>query len=367
MSADALLALAHVVEPGDQRIGALVDELGADEALARIRAGTLRNRDHEALRARLAQFDCARARAAADALGARLIARGDAEWPSQLDDLGSARPYVLWAIGAPNLRLAALRSVALIGARASTPYGEHLAREWSAHLSDHGWLVVSGGAYGIDAAAHRGALAVGGLTACVVATGIDVSYPRAHESLQARIADTGLLVSESPIGTQARRQRFLTRNRLIAALTRATVVVEAALRSGTTSTANSAYGLNRPVLAVPGPVTSPMSAGCHHLIREQLATLASDWPDVLEILGVSPGLAPPDIKSGLGAPQHPTDALNEVEARVFDAMPRAGMIDQEQLLLASGVGTLELLAALGSLETLGMVVRTDDGWRLARG
>ena len=366
MSRDSLLTLAHVVEPGDSRIGALVDARGADEVVAAIRDGSLRNRDESALHARLLNVDLDATHEQARAVGARLVLRGDAEWPTQLDDLGAARPFALWVIGGPNLRLAALRSVAMIGARASTPYGEHIAREWSAQLCDLGWLVVSGGAYGIDAAAHRGALSVGGLTACVLASGIDVAYPRAHEELIARIADSGLLVSESPLGTPARRQRFLTRNRVIAALTRATVVVEAALRSGTTSTANSAYGLNRPVLAVPGPVTSPMSAGCHHLVREQIATLASGCSDLLEVLEApgDPAAMPPDRDASLS---RPTDVLSQVQARVFDAMPRAKVIQQEQLLVESGVGMNALLAALGSLETLGFVTRGDDGWRIVRG
>lgn len=367
MTADALLTLAHVVEPGDLRIGTLVDELGAVEVVARIRDGSIRNRHHDALRARLSLVDLDSIREKSAARGVRLVMRGDAEWPSQLDDLGAARPYVLWVLGSPNLRLAALKSVAMIGARASTPYGEHIAREWSSQLSDQGWLVVSGGAYGIDAAVHRGALSAGGLTACVLATGIDVAYPRAHEELLARIADTGLLVSESPVGVQARRQRFLTRNRVIAALTRATVVVEAALRSGTTSTANSAFTLNRPVLAVPGPTTSPMSAGCHHLIREQTATLAADWPDILEILGVGQSQWTSAGSAHGAVPSRPTDVLSELQARVFDAFPGARSIDQQQLLVESGVGTHALLGALGTLEMLNFVERSDDGWRRVRG
>ena len=367
MTADALLTLAHVVEPGDLRIGALVDELGPDEVVGRIRDGSVRNRDEDALRARLSLIDVQGAREQAAAIGSRLVMRGDVEWPTQLDDLGAARPYVLWVLGSPNLRLSALNSLAVIGARASTPYGEQLARDWSGQLCDLGWLVVSGGAYGIDAAAHRGALAAGGLTACVLATGIDVAYPRAHEELLARIADSGLLISESPLGSQARRQRFLTRNRLIAALTRATVVVEAAMRSGTTSTANSAYGLNRPVLAVPGPVTSAMSAGCHHLIREQTATLASGWTDILELVTSTAVEAEPAWRDDGRAHSRPTDALTEVQRRVLDAIPHSRAADQHRLLVESGVGTLDLLGALGALEMLGFVTRTDSGWRLARG
>lgn len=361
--ADALLTLAHVVEPGELRLGALVDDLGPQEVVMRIRRGALRHRNEDALRARLGSVELDAVRSEADRIGARIVVRGEAEWPSQLDDLGAARPYALWLIGSPNLRLAALKSIAMVGARASTPYGEGIARGWSGQLSDAGWMVVSGGAYGIDSAAHRGAMSAGGVTACVVATGIDVAYPRAHTELLARIADTGLLISESPLGADARRQRFLTRNRIIAALTRATVVVEAALRSGTTSTANAAYSLNRPVLAVPGPVTSPMSAGCHHLIREQTATVASGWTDILELLGASA----PDADSDALAHLRPTDALAPREALVLDAFPRKRAIGQHDLLIASGVGTHELLGALGSLEMLGFIERMGDVWRIVRG
>ena len=361
--ADALLTLAHVVEPGELRLGALVDEFGPQEAVMRIRRGTLPHPNEDALSARLASVDLDAARREADRIGARIVVRGEAEWPSQLDDLGAARPYALWLIGSPNLRLAALKSVAMVGARASTPYGEGIARGWSGQLSDAGWMVVSGGAYGIDSAAHRGAMSAGGVTACVVATGIDVAYPRAHTELLARIADTGLLISESPLGSDARRQRFLTRNRIIAALTRATVVVEAALRSGTTSTANAAYNLNRPVLAVPGPVTSPMSAGCHHLIREHTATVASGWTDILELLGASA----PDLRNDDPAHLRPTDALAPREALVLDAFPRRRAIGQHDLLIASGIATQELLGALGSLEMLGFIERVGDDWRIVRG
>lgn len=361
--ADALLALAHVVEPGDQRLGALADELGPAALVQAIADGSVRNRDADALRARLDDFDAGTARARAAALGARIIHRDERDWPTQLDDLGTSRPFALWVMGTPDLRIAALKSVAMVGARASTPYGEHVARDWSGRLADAGWAVASGGAYGIDAAAHRGVLAVGGVTVCVLATGIDVAYPRAHDELLARIADTGLLISESPLGTQARRQRFLTRNRLIAALTRATVVVEAALRSGTTSTANAAYALNRPVLAVPGPVTSPMSAGCHLLIREQLATVAHSWSDAIELLGhgdaVIHAAAQPDVRA--------TDQLTHDELRVLDAFPSRRPIDLQSLMRAAGLGLSRVLSAVGTLEALGFIEGGGDHWRLARG
>ncbi|MFM8895388.1 MAG: DNA-processing protein DprA, partial [Actinomycetales bacterium] len=280
----ALIALAHAAEPADERIGAMVRERSAVETLRVLREGRSGLRDEPGLLARLAQVDPVWAQDHAHRLGARILHRGGPGWPTQLDQLGDASPLVLWVLGAADLRLTALRSVAMVGARACTAYGESVARSWSAHLTDASWTVVSGGALGIDAAAHRGALAPGGMTICILACGVDVAYPRSNEALLHRIADEGLLISESPLGEEVRRRRFLTRNRLIAALTRATVVVEAGLRSGTTSTAHSAAALNRPVLAVPGPVTSPMSAGCHALVRDGIAVLASAPEDVLEVI-----------------------------------------------------------------------------------
>ena len=153
------------------------------------------------------------------------------------------------------------RSVAIVGSRASTAYGEHVAGELGHQLAERGWTVVSGGAFGIDAAAHRGALAAEAPTVAVLACGVDRPYPAAHGALLHRIAETGLLVSEWPPGAAPHRHRFLVRNRLIAALTRGTVVVEAAARSGAQATARRARKLGRQVLVVPGPVTSAMSVG----------------------------------------------------------------------------------------------------------
>ena len=254
----AFIDLARCVEPADGTVGRLVERLGPIAVVDRIREGGTGLGHEEGLRARLERADHVPADEQAARVGARIITRGESEWPSQLDDLGAIAPYALWAAGAANLRLLALRSIAVVGARACSAYGEEVARSWSAELATHGWCVLSGGAYGIDAAAHRGALAVGAPTVCVLAGGVDVPYPRAHDALIARIADEGLVVSETAPGEPVRRQRFLSRNRIIAAVTRATLVVEAAERSGTTATARSAQVMNRPVMAVPGPVTSPV-------------------------------------------------------------------------------------------------------------
>ena len=194
---------------------------------------------------------------------------GDEEWPGQLDDLGDSRPIGLWVRGTANLRLWALRSVAVVGARACTEYGAHLATTLGAALAERGWTVASGAAYGVDGAAHRGALAADGPTLAVLASGVDHAYPRGHTELLARIAEQGLLVAELPPGAHPTRSRFIQRNRVIAALTRGTVVVEAELRSGSLVTARRALALGRYTMGVPGPVTSGLSAGVHQLLRSE--------------------------------------------------------------------------------------------------
>jgi len=216
--------------------------------------------------------------------GIRLVCPGDREWPTQLDALGTARPYALWLRGEADLRYCCLRSVSIVGSRAATSYGTHVCTEMAAALSARGWTVVSGGAYGIDGAAHRGALAADGVTVAVLACGVDYFYPRGHTNLFNGIMAQGVLVSEWPPGRTPTRHRFLVRNRVIGALSRGTVVVEAGLRSGALNTARHARDLGRPVMAVPGPVTSEVSAGCHKIIREWGAVCATGAHDVIELL-----------------------------------------------------------------------------------
>ncbi len=359
--ADAWVCLAHVAEPADRRVGALVRSLGPVEALDRIAAGGSGLPEESGIRARLAAFDLDSAYESASRVGAQVLYRGSPQWPTQLDDLAESTPFALWVLGAASLRLTALRSIAVVGARAATPYGESVARDWAAHLADAGSTIVSGGAFGIDAAAHRGAMDAGGMTICVVAGGVDVAYPRAHELLLARIADEGLIVSESPLGEGVRRRRFLSRNRIIAALTRATVVVEAALRSGTTATANAAAALNRPVLAVPGPVTSPASAGCHHLIREGGVILASCPEDVLDLV------APVGSPSAREAPNlsRAVDSLTERQARILDAVPARGVVGMDRLIKVSGLPAADVAESVGLLAARGFIRADADGWRMA--
>lgn len=357
---EALVALAHVVEPDDAAIGTLVERHGPERIVASIADGSLRVATAAALRERLRRLDLEQAFSDADRIGARIITRGSASWPLQLDDLGAGRPYALWVMGAADLRLNLVRSVSVVGTRASTAYGEEVTRAWCGELVDGGVAIVSGGAFGIDAAAHRAALASGGVTVCVLASGVDTPYPRSHEALIARIADEGLVVSESPLGMEARRHRFLTRNRIIAALTRATLIVESALRSGTTSTANHARALNRPLYAVPGPVTSPASAGCNDMIADGVALLASQ-PSVL--LHTASGWSRPVGEPA--APRLPLDDLSPTQSLVLDAMPARGALEAGEIAVRAGLGIAAVMGALGCLEAMGLATLAPDGWRLA--
>ncbi len=362
---NAWIALAHCVEPGDPSIGGLLTSLGPAGLLDRISRGTTGLRHGEGLLARLSSAGPAMAEERASRSGSRIVTRLDHEWPTQLDALGEQSPFALWVCGAADLRLLALRSVAVVGARACTPYGEEVARHWAAELASEQWCVVSGAAFGIDAAAHRGALAGGGTTIAVVAGGVDVPYPQAHAGLLSTIADEGLVVSETPPGQPVRRQRFLTRNRLIAGLSRATLVVEAAVRSGTTSTARVANALNRPVLAVPGPVTSAASAGCHRLIRDGEALLVSDAGDLLELLDLG------RTRSGRRVPQEsPTvteqDGLPARERAILDAMPSRGVVAADALIRDAALAGADVLAGLGLLTARGLVHEDAGGWRRSR-
>lgn len=203
------------------------------------------------------------------------------EWPDNLNDL-SAPPIGLVVKG--DISALSERSLAIVGTRNPTPYGVRIAGDFAAGFVDREWSIVSGGAYGIDSAAHKGALIAEGRTIAVLAAGIDVAYPAGNARLFAEIADVGALVSEVLPGAHAIPSRFLTRNRIIAALSQATLVVEAAFRSGSLRTARDAAELMRPVMAIPGPINAPTSEGCHRLIGERAAEIVTSVSDAVELI-----------------------------------------------------------------------------------
>ncbi len=352
--------LSRLAEPADRRIGRLLAQRPATEVVELVRSGSPHVPAVERYALRLDSADPEADLARAAEVGGRLLVPGDLEWPSQLDDLGEVAPWALWVRGTVDLRLAALRSVAVVGSRAATRYGDDVAATLGSDLALRRWTVVSGGAFGIDAAAHRGSLAAGGTTVAVLACGVDVAYPPRHDALFARIAADGLLVSEVPPGAAPHRTRFLVRNRVIAALTRGTVVVEAAVRSGALSTAHEAARLGRPVLGVPGPVTSPMSQGVHRLLRDGAGVVTSA-AEVVEALGeLGTDLAP--RPSG---PTDPRDSLDPLSARVLDAVPARRPATLDSVARTAGVAPAEAAGALGLLEVGGWVRSDAAGWRLA--
>jgi DNA processing protein len=358
----ALAELVSVAEPGDARMGTALDQWGPVELLARVRAGEGGFPGSRALRLRLAGADGEGQLARAAALGAKLIRRSDPDWPTQLDDLGDARPFALWARGSTDLRPALLRSAAIVGSRAASAYGLRVAADVGAGLGERGWTTVSGAALGIDGAAHRGTLAGGGSTVAVLACGLDLPYPTAHARLLDQIADHGVVISESGFGVVPARHRFLTRNRVIAALARGTVVIEAPFRSGALSTARWAGDLRRVLMAVPGPITSAVSVGSNDLLRNRQAIAVTRVEEVIEDLGrIGSDLAP--VRPG---DLRPHDDLTHRQATVIDTLPARRPLPAEEVARRCGLAPAEASAELGQLALLGMVERIDGGWRPTR-
>jgi DNA processing protein len=375
--------LSRVTEPGTVDFWRFVDDVGPVEAARRLRSGRAPARIQALAGARAGQDETLTDLRRAERCGARLVIPEDDEWPSfalhcltlatadepidpkhqSARTLAPVPPVALWVRGPARLDELVDRSVAIVGSRASTAYGEHVAGEFAFQLAERGWTVVSGGAFGIDAAAHRGALAAGGPTIAVLACGVDRPYPSANGALLHRVAATGLVVSEWPPGAAPHQHRFLVRNRLIAGLTRGTVVVEAAARSGAAATANRARTLGKEVMAVPGPVTSAMSVGCHELLRgeESRVHLVASAAHVLDVVGrLGADLADPPER-----PSRPRDGLSDVALRVLDACPVRSGVSPERLAAVAGCDVLEVMRVLPALELADLVQWTGTGWRLA--
>jgi DNA processing protein len=360
--------LSRVAEPPCAELAALAQCVGPLEAADRVRRGLVNDnlaRHTEARR----EID-----RSADDLemlarrGGRLITPGDDEWPllafaafgGLKARLRGGPPMVLWAQGPARLDEVAYRAAAVVGTRASTAYGEQVAAELAAGLAQREVAVVSGGAYGIDGAAHRAVLDCEGITVAVLAGGLDVPYPSGHSALLHRIGQHGLLFTEYAPGVRPARHRFLTRNRLVAAMVGAVVVVEAGLRSGAANTAAWASALGRVVTAVPGPVTSSASAGCHALLRNG-AELVTRADHVVELIGRIGELASDE--------PHPTtafDGLSDTERRVHEALPGRGAATVDEIAVAAGLVPEQALGPLAMLELAGLVQRDDGRWRIVR-
>ncbi|GAA1163718.1 DNA-processing protein DprA [Nocardioides aquiterrae] len=357
----ARVALAATVEPGRHQLLTLTSDLGAEHMYAQL----LEEPDFGA---RLAEADPVRLLSEGARAGLRFVTPADDEWPRQLDDLSRAgtlqerggTPLGLWVRG--PLRLDALEgSVAVVGSRSATTYGADAAADIAEGVARAGRVVVSGAAFGIDQAAHRGTLVGDGATVAVLACGADRVYPEAHRRLVEHIAAEGAVISETVPGGAPMRFRFLSRNRIIAALTVGTVVVEAAVRSGALNTANWAGRLNRHLMGVPGPRTSAASEGVHQLVRSGAASLVTGPEDVLEVVAA----AGEHLTEPPRGPERPRDRLDHRHQQVLDAVPLATGAPAVSIARTAGLGLQEVRAALTRLAGAGLVEPNGPGWRLA--
>ncbi|MFC4126563.1 DNA-processing protein DprA [Nocardia rhizosphaerae] len=366
----AWVYLSRVVQGPCAPLSALIASVGVCEAARAVREHELPEPLRGPTAARRAVDSAAADLAAIARLGGRVITPDDPEWPAwrmlglnQLDtdrDREAAVPLVLWARGPLSLASASERAVAVVGSRCSTGYGVQVAGEIACELAGRGWTIVSGAAFGIDAAAHRAALAVGGRTVAVLACGVDRPYPAQHDRLLAAIAETGLVVSEYPPGTPAQKHRFLARNRLIATLGDGVLVVEAGLRSGARNTVKWARRLGRPAMAVPGPVGSASSAGCHRMIREGEALLVTGAEDIVDEAGPLRLPVADDTTD-------PAAHLRGAEADIYATLPAVGSRLPRDLAQQSGLDLPTVRAVLVGLELSGLVGCDSDGWFRTRG
>lgn len=365
----ARVALNALAEPGDPRFPRLVGELGAQGLYERLAADVdldgLRSQTSE----RLVGLDPAVVLEQAGRLGIRFVVPGDPEWPPPLSDLDrveplnqmSGAPLGLWVRGPVPLTDVLGDSVAIVGSRSATTYGTQVAADLAAHLAGAGTTVVSGAAYGIDQAAHRGALAAGGTTVAVLACGVDRAYPSGHKALLDYLCETGAVVSDLRPGCAPSRHRFLARNRLIAAMTQGTVVVEAAVRSGALNTASWAQRMNRSVMGVPGPVTSAPSEGVHELVRSGAATLVTRGEHVRELLAPmgEHTWVPPRAEDS------PFDLLDELDRRVLEAVPVRAAATVSSLARTAGLSSDSTFSALRRLAAEGWVRADGRRWERA--
>ncbi len=352
--------LSRVAEPGDRQLAALLAHQSAAEVVERLRADADPALDR--FRSRLPTADPEADLARAADVGGRLLVPGDLEWPTQLADLGDAEPWALWVRGSADLRMSALRSVAVVGARAATSYGTHVASGLGADLAAAGWTVVSGGAFGIDAAAHAGALAAHGATVAVLACGVDVAYPPRHDALFARIAGDGLLVSEVPPGAAPHRGRFLVRNRLIAALTRGH-----GRGGGGPALGRAVHRTRRRAPRSTGPRRA-RSGDLRDVARGPPRAASRRDPGHQRRRGDRGGRRAGRRPRRPSPPARSTvrDALDPLSARVLDGVPARRPATVESVARTAGVTASEAPAALGLLELAGIVRLVRDGWVLTR-
>lgn len=367
----ARVALNLLFEPGDKRLDGFLAGMDAFSLFMALREPPPDGRAKEAHADVAARLDSMRPDQTledADRRGIRFVIPGDPEWPVQVESLAGAEPVQdrtgvplgLWVRG--PLRLDETeRSVAMVGSRSATSYGMDAAGQIAAGVAGERFVVVSGGAIGIDAASHRGALAVAGRTVAVLACGVDRFYPLENSRLLEAILDSGALISELAPGLPVTRMRFLGRNRLIAALARGTVLVQAAPRSGAISTANWTTRINRQLMCVPGPISEITSLGVLEQVRQGRGVIVTRGEEVLELVA-RPGEYLVAERRG---PERPRDRLSTRHRQVLDGVPVGRGGSSVSIARASGVAVAEVGSALLHLERAGLVERCPDGWMLA--
>ena len=380
-------AWSAITEPGDEFAGSLRQAFGAAQALAFVVRGDevgswLKHLENVGLadslantfgslpvtiaesldrwRPRISQNRVVGLLDVAAAQKIQLVTSSSQYWPSNLNDLEAAAPSLLWVRGAASAMNRLNRSWALVGSRVATNYGIEATSMLVQGLADADFALVSGGAFGIDAAAHRASLALGAPTVAVMAGGLDRLYPRSNEQLFERILEKDVIVSEVTPGTSPTKWRFLQRNRIIAALSQGTCVVEAGYRSGAINTANHAVGLGRAVGAVPGSVFAPTSAGTNRLIVEQKAQLVTSASDLIAMVESASGsdILTFDFQESRQAELMPLDT------RVYDAIG-LGAASPEQICERGGLTAHEARLGLTSLVRLGLVSPRGSKWARA--
>lgn len=358
-SREALFTLAHLCEPADRLINRALTRQSPERVIQDLLTGALKPASQGTFADRFTEFNLARELEYTEQIHAAFHTRGEIGWPRQLGALGPDEPWVLWSLGSADFRLLALQSLAIVGTRACTAYGQRVALDWAAEISDSAVTVVSGGAVGIDIAAHRGALSVGAPTLCVLAGGVQARYPASNENVFHQIMDSGVIISESPPQQAPRRQRFLTRNRIIAALTQATLIVEASSRSGTASTAAWAESIQRPILGVPGSVYSAASEGIHAMMCEGKAILVHSPRDVLELLNIH--------HVSMQNQEKVLDwrSLSQPELDVWESIPKKGETLASNLAMQCSLPLPHVMAILTELQLKNMVKTDGVAWKRA--
>ncbi|NLI03661.1 MAG: DNA-protecting protein DprA [Actinomycetaceae bacterium] len=372
----AAITWSRITEAGDQVARALVNTLGYASAVEYVRewdprsANLVQTNENDGRSATMIQRYQQRLFALPEfdetvlgKLGITVLIPDDNAWPAAFDDLGEDAPLAVWIRG--DVSNLAQPMLAMVGSRDASPYGERLARDLAYELSSD-LRIVSGGAFGIDAQAHRGALLADSTSVIVSAGGVDRPYPRAHTGLFTdTLAAGGAIVSEAPLAAAPQRHRFLSRNRLIAALGGATVVVEAPFRSGALSTARHAFAIGRPVGAIPGAVNQASSAGCNELIRNG-ATLVRHTQDIRELVSwqqlTMEDLAGEDFFNPASDADY--DAVKE---RVWEALPIARFAGVASIAQTAGLTLNETQIRLGKLLVDGRAEQRDGRWRRVRG